>query len=195
MPLASGNAIVPAPRLLSLPPARCGSGAASSHRRVSTSGTSGTSPAGHRRSPSPRARDWALTQQKAPIAMTSTMLTLVETARTSVVAAAQPVDSGGILDTLKGLFEDGTDVVKIGINLLVLAIGGYMIAKAKMAAATVVMVVVIGAVIMWWANTGLGSTSEKVEKDLAGSVRLIGPDLSQARHATEVSPTTLPQIA
>lgn len=45
-----GMAIVPAPRLPSLPPARCGSGAASSPRRVSTSGTSGTSPAGHRRS-------------------------------------------------------------------------------------------------------------------------------------------------
>ena len=69
--------------------------------------------------------------------MTSTMITLAEAAGTSVASlSAGPADpAGGIIGTLDGLFTSGTDLAKNGITLGILAIGGWTIVKAKMAAA------------------------------------------------------------
>lgn len=109
--------------------------------------------------------------------MTSTMITFAQTAATSVAsvvtAPIDPTSSDGLLGMLRGWFQDGSEIAKLGINFLVLAIGGYTIAKAKMAVAAVVMVLLVGSLVLWWVNGGLFSTSQKIEKDMKSAPTLV----------------------
>ena len=140
--------------------------------------------------------------------MTSTMITLAEAAGTSVASLSTgPADpggagAGGIIGTLDGLFTSGTDLAKNGITLGILAIGGWTIVKAKMAAAAVITVVIVAGLAMWWVRGGLFSTGDKAKVDLGAPTQVHDPARSlQAatvppgeRDGAPSGPTALPDL-
>lgn len=135
--------------------------------------------------------------------MTSTMITLAEAAGTSVASlSAGPADAGGIIGTLDGLFTSGTDLAKNGITLGILAIGGWTIVKAKMAAAAVITVVIVAGLAMWWVRGGLFSTGDKAKVDLGAPTQVHDPARSLPsaavppgeHHGAPSGPTALPDL-
>lgn len=119
-------------------------------------------------------------------------MTLVEIS-TSMMPSVAPsaFNPGGLLETIGDLFTNGTTLVKRGLQLAVLAVAGFAMAKARFATATVITSLVVSFVVIWWINDGITTGSNKIDTDLsapAGITRTVdAPITASASEVIQVS--------
>ncbi|WP_347350361.1 hypothetical protein [Intrasporangium sp.] len=108
--------------------------------------------------------------------MNTLLLSSIQPAlETGAHLAALPaaIDPDGSLGTVQRLLTDGAALVKLAGTVAFVAWGVYRMVRAGMAAAAVVGAILVTALALWWIQGGLSDTSDKMDKDLGASARIV----------------------